>query len=77
MSVVQFLANGDVVSNLVAALLLLMSVSSWIIILWKSWILRRASGDVARSTAAFWQSTDFDQAGDKARALDRDLLVVP
>ncbi|MBK7549343.1 MAG: hypothetical protein IPI20_16720 [Rhodoferax sp.] len=24
--------------------------------LWKSWLLHRASGDVARSTAAFWQS---------------------
>ena len=77
MSAVQFLANGDVVSNLVAALLLLMSVSSWIVILWKSWMLRRAGGDVARSTAAFWQSTDFDQAGEKARAFDRDQLVVP
>ena len=77
MSAVQFLANGDVVSNLVAALLLLMSVSSWIVILWKSWMLRRASGDVGRSTAAFWQSTDFDQASDKARAFDRDQLVLP
>ncbi len=77
MSVVQFLANGDVVSNLVAALLLLMSVSSWIVILWKSWMLRRAGGDVGRSTAAFWQSTDIDQANDKARAFDRDQLVVP
>ncbi len=77
MSLVQFLANGDVVSNLVAALLLLMSVSSWIVILWKSWVLRRAGGDVARSTAAFWQSTDFDQAQDKARAFDREQLVLP
>ena len=77
MSVVQFLANGDVVSNLVAALLLLMSISSWIVILWKSWMLRRAGGDVGRSTAAFWQSTDFDQASDKAGAFDRDQLVLP
>ncbi len=77
MSVVQFLAHGDVVSNLVAALLLLMSVSSWIVILWKSWMLRRAGGDVGRSTAAFWQSTDFDLASDKAKAFDRDQLVVP
>lgn len=77
MSVIQFLANGDVVSNLVAVLLLAMSVSSWIVILWKSWVLRRAGSDVGRSTAAFWQSTDFDQAQNKARAFDRERLVVP
>ncbi len=77
MSVIQFLANGDVVSNLVAVLLLAMSVSSWIVILWKSWVLRRAGSDVGRSTAAFWQSTDFDQAQNKARAFDRERLVLP
>lgn len=77
MSFIQFLANGDVVSNLVAVLLLAMSVSSWIVILWKSWVLRRAGSDVGRSTAAFWQSTDFDQAQNKARVFDRERLVVP
>ena len=40
----------------VALLLLAMSVASWVVILWKAWLLRRASADVARSTAAFWQS---------------------
>ena len=77
MGVVQFLANGDLVSNLVAVVLLFMSVSSWVVILWKSWVLRRAGGDVARSTLAFWQSSDIDQALVRTRAFDRERLVLP
>ena len=76
-NMVRFLANGDVVSNLVVVVLLLMSVSSWVVILWKSWLLRRASVDVGRSTGAFWQSGDLDEGQRKARALDRESLVVP
>ena len=76
-NMVRFLANGDVVSNLVVVVLLLMSVSSWVVILWKSWLLRRASVDVGRSTGAFWQSSDLDEGQRKARAFDRESLVVP
>ena len=77
MGVVRFLANGDLVSNLVAVVLLFMSVSSWVIILWKSWVLRRAGADVARSTLAFWQSSDIEQALTQTRAFDRERLVLP
>ena len=77
MGVVQFLANGDLVSNLVAVVLLFMSVSSWVVILWKSWVLRRAGADVARSTLAFWQSSDIEQALTQTRAFDRERLVLP
>jgi biopolymer transport protein ExbB len=76
-NLVRFLANGDVVSNLVVVLLLLMSVSSWVVIVWKSWLLRRASVDVVRSTGAFWQSADLDQAQRKAQVFDRESLVIP
>ena len=76
-NLVRFLASGDVVSNLVVVLLLLMSVSSWVVIFWKSWLLRRASTDVVRSTGAFWQSADLDEAQRKAQAFDRESLVVP
>ncbi|HQZ08054.1 MAG TPA: MotA/TolQ/ExbB proton channel family protein [Burkholderiaceae bacterium] len=77
MGVVRFLANGDLVSNLVAVVLLFMSVSSWVVILWKSWVLRRAGADVARSTLAFWQSSDIEQALTQTRAFDRERLVLP
>lgn len=77
MNVLQLFLNGDAVSKLVTLLLLLMSVGSWVVIFWKGWVLRRASGDVRRSTLAFWQSTSFDDGQRKAQAFDREALVVP
>ena len=70
-------SQGDAVIKGVALLLLVMSVSSWVVILWKSWLLRRAVGDVARSTAAFWQATSIDDARPKVEAFDRTALVIP
>ena len=69
--------QGDAVSRLVAALLLLMSVASWVVILWKSWLLQRAGRDVGRSTAAFWQSASMADAGQRVKAFDRHALVWP
>ena len=77
MGVPSLLAQGDLVTQLVAALLLAMSVASWVVILWKSWLLRRASGDVARSTAAFWQSPTVAEARQRVSAFDREALVLP
>lgn len=77
MNALQLLAAGDAVTWLVAVVLLLMSTSSWVIILWKSWLLRRAGVDVARCTAAFWQSADLADARRKLQAFDRTVLVAP
>ncbi len=71
------LFQGDAVHNAVALLLLLMSVGSWLVILWKSWLLRRALTDVARSIAAFWQAPDVAQALHTLKAFDRSALVRP
>ncbi len=77
MSIFQLLAQGDSVSRMVAAMLLLMSVSSWVVIFWKSWLLHRASADVQRSTAAFWQSANLADGQRRAQAFDRETLVTP
>ncbi|MCJ0765936.1 MotA/TolQ/ExbB proton channel family protein [Variovorax terrae] len=77
MDVLQLITQGDAVSRLVAVLLLAMSVASWVVILWKAWLLRRATGDVARSTAAFWQSPSVEEAQPKVAAFDREVLVLP
>lgn len=77
MNLPAVLAQGGIISLLVAVLLLLMSVASWVVIVWKSWMLHRAVGDVARSTAAFWQSASVEEAGDKVAAFDREALVLP
>ena len=77
MNLIALLTQGDGVSQGVAFLLLAMSVSSWVVIVWKSWLLHRASGDVARSTSAFWQSASIDDAMPKVQAFDRVVLVAP
>ena len=77
MSLFQLLANGDIVTRSVTLLLLLMSVASWVVIFWKGWLLRRAGADVNRSTIAFWQSASLDEGERKARAFDREALIVP
>ena len=69
--------QGDAVSWLVGVLLLIMSVASWVLILWKSWLLLRASRDISRSTAAFWQSASLADAGQRLQAFDRESLVLP
>ena len=69
--------QGGPVSQIVAGLLLAMSVASWVVILWKSWLLKRAVGDVARSIAAFWQSKSMGDASEKVAAFDREALVSP
>jgi len=71
------LFQGDIVHNAVALLLLAMSVGSWVVIVWKTWLLRRASQDVARSTTAFWQASDTDAAVVALKAFDRSEVVLP
>ncbi len=77
MNLAQFFLQGDVLARGVAVLLLLMSVGSWVVILWKSWLLHRASTDVARCIAAFWQSATVADAIPKIQAFDRETLVLP
>jgi biopolymer transport protein ExbB len=77
MTALDTVLQGDAVSRLVATLLLLMSISSWVVIFWKSWLLQRAAGDVRRCTAAFWQSASLADADQQVQTLDRDALVWP
>ncbi len=73
----DLLFQGDGLSRTVASLLLLMSVGTWIVILWKGWILRRALRNVPRATAAFWQSPTLAEALVRVPAFDADALVLP
>ncbi|MBC7720310.1 MAG: MotA/TolQ/ExbB proton channel family protein [Chitinophagaceae bacterium] len=77
MNFFSLVAQGGVVSILVAALLLIMSVASWVVIVWKAWLLRRAVGDAARSIAAFWQSPNVEAALNTIKAFDREAIVLP
>lgn len=73
----QTIWHGDAVSRSVAVLLLAMSVSSWVVILWKGWLLRRAVRDVQSSTAAFWQAGYLDEAQQRLKTFDSRRLVLP
>ena len=77
MNFLSLMTQGGAVSVIVAVALLLMSIASWVVILWKAWLLKRAVGDVARSTAAFWQSASVQEGADKVAAFDREALLLP
>ncbi|MFZ2217217.1 MAG: MotA/TolQ/ExbB proton channel family protein [Rhodoferax sp.] len=77
MNLAHLLLQGDAVSSAVVLLLSAMSVGSWVVILWKSWLLRRASQDVLRCVAAFWQAASVEQALQQFKAFDRASLLTP
>jgi len=73
----QLLTQGDALSRALAVLLLLMSVASWTVLVWKAWLLRRSHRDLARAMAAFWQARSMDEAVQRAQAYDRLALLTP
>lgn len=77
MNALDLLTVGDAIHRLVAWLLLAMSVASWVVILYKLWVLRRAGRDVLRGTAAFWQAPALEGAAERVAAFDRGGLLRP
>lgn len=77
MSALGLFLQGDGVTRGVALLLLLMSVGSWVVILWKARLLYRAGRSVRRSMEAFWQSPSLPEASTRLPAFDADGLVLP
>ncbi|MEN9544604.1 MAG: flagellar motor protein MotA [Pseudomonadota bacterium] len=73
----EFWMQGDAVTRAVALLLLAMSVSAWVLILWKTWTLQRARRDIERGVAAFWAAPDLDVARRQLQAIDRDAVLQP
>jgi biopolymer transport protein ExbB len=69
----QFWAQGDVITRSVAALLLLMSVSAWVLIFWKGWLLRRVHVDLQRAVPAFWAAPSLADGRSQRDALHRVL----
>src|SRR4030095_1957184 len=53
-SFAHFWSQGDLITRSVAALLLVMSVSAWVVIFWKGWLLRRVHVDLPRAVPALW-----------------------
>ena len=76
-NLVAFWSQGDVVTRSVAALLLLMSVSAWVVIFWKGWLLRRVRADIERAVPAFWAAPNLDAGRDALAAFDRERALAP
>ena len=73
----QFWTQGDLITRSVAALLLLMSVSAWVVILWKSWLLQRVRSDIERAVPAFWAAPSLEAGRDQLAAFDRESALQP
>ncbi len=71
MNHLERLFTGDALTRGVALVLLLMSVISWITILYKTWLLRVAVQDLAACKAWLLQASDWDQAQAQWTASDR------
>jgi len=73
----QFWTQSDGIARAVASLLLLMSISAWVVILWKAWVLLRARRDIARAVPAFWSAESVAAGGARLTALDREQVLSP
>jgi biopolymer transport protein ExbB len=73
----HFWSQGDAITRGVAALLLLMSVSAWVVIFWKGWLLRRVRGDIERAIPAFWAAPSLAAGGEQLAAFDRESVLRP
>jgi len=73
----QFWSASDAVGRGVALLLLAMSISGWVLIFWKAWVLRRAEHDIEHAVAAFWAAPSLAEGRDRLAPLDREQVVLP
>ena len=73
----QFWAESDAIGRTVVLLLLAMSVSAWVLILWKGRVLHRARRDIARAVPAFWAADSWAAGQTRLAALDREQVLLP
>ena len=75
--IAQFWAESDGIIRTVAALLMAMSISAWVLILWKGWVLRRARRDIATAVPAFWSAEQLSAGRARLEGLDREQVLLP
>ncbi len=73
----HFIENADFVSITVALVLLLMSITSWVVIIVKSWLLIQAKKQIPQAIAAFWQAPDLESACQASVAFDKKGFLNP
>jgi biopolymer transport protein ExbB len=73
----HFWTQGDGITRSVAILLLLMSISAWVVIFWKGWLLRRVHVDLQRAVPSFWNASSVEVARQQLAAFDREAILSP
>ena len=73
----HFIENADFVSITVASILILMSISSWVVIIIKSWLLLQAKKQIPQAIAAFWQAPDLASACQASAGFDKKGFLNP
>jgi biopolymer transport protein ExbB len=73
----HFWEQGDFITPSIAAVLLLMSISAWVVIFWKGWLLRRVRADIERAVPAFWNAPDLEAGRERLLGLDRERVLEP
>ncbi|WP_298833665.1 MotA/TolQ/ExbB proton channel family protein [uncultured Piscinibacter sp.] len=73
----HFWEQGDAITRGVAVLLLAMSVTAWVLIFWKAWLLRRVRRDIARAVPAFWAAPSLEAGRQQLEAFDRESALRP
>ena len=73
----NFWTQADGIIRAVAVLLLLMSISAWVLIFWKGWLLRRVRGDMARAVPAFWAAPTVAAGREQVAHFDREHVLAP
>ena len=73
----NFWAQADGIIRAVAVLLLLMSISAWVLIFWKGWLLRRVRFDIARAVPAFWAAPNVAAGREQVANFDRERVLAP
>ena len=68
---------SDGLSGFLSLVLLLMSVASWTVIVYKTWFLRRVATDIAKGKAVFWQANAVAQAHSALQSVDRHAVLTP
>lgn len=76
-SLIQYWEQGDTIGRAVAIMLLVMSVSAWVVIFWKAWMLKRARRDLAQASAAFWRASDLGSGRQAVADIDREAVLLP
>jgi biopolymer transport protein ExbB len=73
----HFWTQGDGITRSVAVLLLLMSISAWVVIFWKGWLLRRVHVDLQRAVPSFWAAASVDAGRAQLAGFDREAILSP